>query len=109
MTKYLLSDGTFTDKLQVYIQDYINLVFETENYSVPTSPLGFFHNLENVEKDAINTTIQLRINSTLAELSKAINRQCIYVGSSFGDDNQLYIRINVEKEDEYQIPLNIQV
>lgn len=107
MSRYLLSSGLYTEDPKTYIEDFINIVFETEQYSVPTSVLGFAHNLEDVDQENVQLTLQLRIEDTLKQMSSFMGYTLTLQTFSLGDDNQCEIIIKTEYNEQYQITINI--
>lgn len=107
MSKYLLSNGLYTEDPKTYIEDYINIVFETEQYDVPTSMLGFSHSLEQVDQEGVRLTLQLRIESALKSMSSFMGYSLSLEKFSLRDDNQCEILIKTEYNEQYEVTVNV--
>lgn len=105
--KYLLTDGTSTDKTEYYILDLFKLYFEVGINEIPNSDIGFNNILTNVTKDQLKSTITDRLNSLILKLqSRVTNVKISLENLEVIDESTVKLVISANKEVEtYQLPV----
>ena len=105
MTKYLLSTGESTTRIERYILDLFKLNLQIYPGDIPGSKLGFDFILTDTKKDELLGEIRSRVNSLIGKLQEKFDKMEINVSSSdLIDEERVKLTVNVN---DYSDSLNV--
>lgn len=105
MTEYILSNGTLTSDYSTYLKDAIELVFDSEKYSIPGSDLGFEHSLSGVDKDLIDSKMKDRVEACLKSIDKDLSLESSGWDKDIPTDYNIVAKLKSGKI--YEITINL--
>lgn len=109
MTKFLLSTGQSTTKVEEYILDLVNLYLKINPGDIPHRPdFGSDFTFTDVMKDELSREISYRLNSLVDKIKSRVSGISLSVESIFLIDEEtvkLVLQINGKLSEGYYINL----
>lgn len=103
--RYLLTNGSVTDKIEYYILDLFRLYFEVIPDEIPNSSIGFNKIFTNVSKSSISSEIKSRITDLINDFKlKFSGTEISLTNVEMIDEQTFRVEISVNSEEEiYEI------
>lgn len=101
---FILSDGSLTKDLGIYIRDLIKLELNTPFASIPTTKYGFNKSVEGVDLDEIRVGLESQVTTMLNRIEKELNVKIEFQGAKIDSINSVTINIKIDTK-SYEINL----
>lgn len=100
--KYLLTTGSYTNKVEKYILDLFKLYFEIQPDGIPNSSIGFNKVLTSVTKEDLKDEVSRRVKSLISNFQNKFNSVKIsFDDLEMIDESTFKLKISVNTETEY--------
>lgn len=104
MKRYLLSTGSYTDRIEYYLIDLIKLNFIILPDDIPNSNIGFNYVITNEKKDEVVSSIKSKLEILINNISKRVGSNYKITIQSInlinGSEGRLKLIINVNDVSE---------
>lgn len=102
-----MSNGLYTTDPMEAISDSINLAFQSEKWSIPSSDIGFDHSIDGIDSSILNEKIGDRIKELATKVANSMALRIDVVSIKFDPTTNSYDTVLKASNNEYKISIKL--